>query len=366
MAKRRPKSRPRTERPTPTRDFVAEFARLEPRYRQLAQRVDGLIVELLRLHHISVHATEYRSKTVDSFAEKIQRPGKRYDDPLSELSDLAGNRVILYYQEDVNAVCDILRSEFSVDDERRIDKAAELDADHFGYNSVHLVVGINDDRLALPEWNSFDGLVTEIQVRTVLQHAWAAVSHSLQYKRESDIPTTLRRRPNRLSGLFELADDEFSTIRTKRQEVVEHISHQLAEENLATEVNSLSVSQYLADSKVAQLIEMSAAKQDELDIEPDDDLATNTPSIAQLIHITTIQQLDERLQEVAPQSERFFEEFASEQGDTKCLGDRDHWCAVLLAAAAHNGISVPKLKQAVRWGEDYCEATLSSGSSVFG
>jgi trimethylamine:corrinoid methyltransferase-like protein len=52
----------------------------------------------------------------------------------------------------------------------------------------------------------------EVHVRTVLQHAWAAISHSLQYKKEDDVPAALRRRLNRLAALLELADQEFTTL----------------------------------------------------------------------------------------------------------------------------------------------------------
>jgi len=63
----------------------------------------------------------------------------------------------------------------------------------------------------------------EIQVRTVLQDAWAIIDHHLIYKRESDIPTKLQRKLNGLAGLFETADNQFDNIRRERDAYLEKV-----------------------------------------------------------------------------------------------------------------------------------------------
>jgi putative GTP pyrophosphokinase len=113
------------------RDFVSEYAAKHSLYQQFAQKVDSLVLELLKKRQISTHATEYRAKSIEGFSEKIRRPGKSYKDPLVELSDLSGNRVILHYQEDVDTVCSLLRKEFRVDDSRSVNKSEELEFDRF-------------------------------------------------------------------------------------------------------------------------------------------------------------------------------------------------------------------------------------------
>jgi putative GTP pyrophosphokinase len=65
----------------------------------------------------------------------------------------------------------------------------------------------------LPGWAKYKGLKAEFQVRTILQHAWDAISHKLDYKPESPMPRQNRRRLARLAGLLELADDEFSNLK---------------------------------------------------------------------------------------------------------------------------------------------------------
>jgi hypothetical protein len=73
----------------------------------------------------------------------------------------------------------------------------------------------------LPEYAPFAQTVTEIQVRTILQHAWAEIEHDIQYKSASVIPTELRRRFMALAGMLEIADREFQSIQDADQRLTE-------------------------------------------------------------------------------------------------------------------------------------------------
>jgi hypothetical protein len=69
-----------------------------------------------------------------------------------------------------------------------------------------------------PRYNKIKGLKFEIQVRTLCMHAWAAISHYLDYKAEWDIPIHLRKGLNALSGLFYVADEQYEQLYNARQE----------------------------------------------------------------------------------------------------------------------------------------------------
>ena len=127
--------------------------------------------------------------------------------------------MILYYEEDVRKVCRILKKEFFIVRSQSVDKAKLLADDQFGYRDLHYVVKLSKSRQRLPGWAKYKGLKGEFQVRTILQHAWDAISHKLDYKSESPMPRQNRRRLARLAGLLELADDEFSNL--KMQAVAE-------------------------------------------------------------------------------------------------------------------------------------------------
>jgi hypothetical protein len=81
---------------------------------------------------------------------------------------------------------------------------------------------MKSQRTDLPEYRPFRLLKFELQIRSILQHAWAEIEHDLQYKTKEAIPRELQRRFARLSGLLELADDEFIGL---RQNIIEYRHH---------------------------------------------------------------------------------------------------------------------------------------------
>jgi putative GTP pyrophosphokinase len=198
---------------------IDNFELQRPLYVSYTDRLKELITELLRINDVKIHLIEARTKTVESFSEKIRRPGKSYQNPLDELSDLSGIRVIVYYQDDVENVAKILSQELKVVESEVSHQPSKYSPDQFGYISLHYVVKLTAQRTKLPEWKIYKAFRSEIQIRTVLQHSWAAVSHALQYKHESDVPKQLRRKLYRLAGLFELADEEFVSVRDTTIEV---------------------------------------------------------------------------------------------------------------------------------------------------
>jgi len=65
-------------------------------------------------------------------------------------------------------------------------------------------------------YDPIKSLKCEIQVRTASMHAWATVSHHLDYKQEADIPSELKDDFYALSGVFYIADSLFEQFREAR------------------------------------------------------------------------------------------------------------------------------------------------------
>lgn len=217
------------------------------RMRKFARRLQGLILDLLSAEAVDVVQTEFRAKTVDSFQEKVRRKGRPTEgDALSSVTDLVGLRIITYYLEDVEKVGGLLASEFEVDKNHSADKAEVLASDQFGYRSAHYVVRLKSSRSALPEWRPFADIAVEIQVRTALQHAWAAVSHKLEYKSPGDAPASLRRRLFRLSALFEMADEQFAILRDESQATNLAYRAEVSKGQLDVPIDASSVGAYMA------------------------------------------------------------------------------------------------------------------------
>ena len=235
--------------------FVSQYTIKKPLYDEFTSKLVELLKALLRIRSIDTQLIESRTKDTGSFREKISRSSKRYVDPIREVTDLSGIRIIVYYEEDLDIVCQLIENEFEIDRSNSIDKRTVLRPEEFGYQSIHFVVKLSRSRCDLLEWHHLAGLQAEIQVRTVLQHAWAAISHKLQYKHEEDVPQVLRRRLFRLSALLELADEEFMSLRNRTAALTQEIEQQLSEGETNLEINLLTIEEFLRTSpEVKQLV----------------------------------------------------------------------------------------------------------------
>jgi putative GTP pyrophosphokinase len=216
----------------------------------LTDALTRLVRQVLVQETIDISQLEARTKAVDSFSEKIVRK-KKYDDPLSQITDLVGLRVILYYPDDVLAVGALIENEFDVDWSCSFRQDPEAEPDRFGYRSDHYVVRLTQQRCALPEWRRFAGYCAEIQVRTVMQHAWAAVDHKIRYK-APDLPADLQRRLYQLSALLELADGQFASLQQASDDAVGSYEASVKAGDLGMGLDALSLRAYLDQTRVGE------------------------------------------------------------------------------------------------------------------
>lgn len=184
------------------RAYAADHARLEKAGREAVERVVGILDEA-GINYLSVGG---RAKSIASFAEKASRTrdGRPlYPDPLRDIGDLLGVRVITFVAGDVEIVADLLAEQLVVLDDRDLGELTASEG-RFGYASRHLQVEV-------------DGHEVQVQLRTVLQHAWAEFEHDIRYK--GSVPpehaSEFDRRFTLAAGLLELADREFSAIRDR-------------------------------------------------------------------------------------------------------------------------------------------------------
>ncbi|MFO1110331.1 MAG: hypothetical protein U1E61_14180 [Bradyrhizobium sp.] len=166
---------------------------------------------------IKLSSIDARAKEPDSFGRKAAKPSDtnpdvpKYADPLTDITDLAGVRVITFFPDSIPKIDKIIQQEFNVLE--RSDKGEKLlDEGRFGYKSIHYLVNFSVSRSSLAEYEQYSGTVIEIQLRTILQHAWAEIEHDIQYKSTSVIPHEISRRFNALAGMLEVADREFQAV----------------------------------------------------------------------------------------------------------------------------------------------------------
>ena len=178
----------------------------------------SLTTAVLRDTPIEIDAVTARVKDRE---ESIAKFSRKYREKLEEtnieyeivdwISDLIGIRVVCLYDTDVYEVQQILKHNFETVDESDKKKAIEASESAFGYKGVHLDLKLGRGRENLAEYQRYKSLQVEVQIRTISQDAWSTLDHKIKYKK--NIPVDLKRRINRLAGLFELADQEFVLIR---------------------------------------------------------------------------------------------------------------------------------------------------------
>ncbi len=203
---------------------VREYAEHHADLRLAADQYVAMVTSILDDAGINYLTVTGRAKSVASFAAKAARlaDGRPvFADPLREITDQIGIRVITYVHSDVQAVADLLEDQVVVYDDRDLGQETAGEG-RFGYASRHLLVGLDPVRDGQDGYALLRGRQAQIQIRTVLQHAWAEFEHDIRYKGtipDEHVPD-FDRRFTLAAGLLELADREFSTIRDRLRDGV--------------------------------------------------------------------------------------------------------------------------------------------------
>lgn len=183
--------------------ILEEYRSQLPVFEKMQAQVMQKLEDALGRSGIIVTAITSRIKTEESLKGKLALKGQKYRS-LSDITDILGARIITFYTDDVDRIAAIAEQLFDIDWANTVDKRKIHETDSFGYSSLHYIC-----RLPGYEYRF------ELQLRTTLQHAWASINHDIGYKTGVEIPREYLRQINRLAGILEMADDEFSRIRTE-------------------------------------------------------------------------------------------------------------------------------------------------------
>ena len=201
-----------------------------PLLKQLEEQASDMLQKALREQSIQLNAFEHRIKTEKSLTGKLEKKGYKYE-TLFDITDLVGIRVVTYYTDDVDKVAAITKQIFDIDWKNSVDKRKHQ-LDSFGYLSLHYICYLKEGPMR--------NIPFEVQMRTALQHVWSAIEHDIGYKGAVKLPPEFVRQFSRLAGMLEMADDEFSRLRTtmtdyRRQVQALVKSGQFSEVSLSTD-----------------------------------------------------------------------------------------------------------------------------------
>lgn len=200
--------------------ILQEYKDNLPLFREVSEQVYNNLKKTLSDAGLILAAIECRVKTEDSLAGKLELKGSKYAS-LKDITDIIGLRVITFYTDDVDKVASAVERMFTIDWANSIDKRKAHEIDSFGYLSLHYICSMPDFPYRF-----------EIQMRTILQHAWANMNHDTGYKSGVEVPRRYFRNMSRLAGMLELIDDEFSKIRSELTDYRRKVQALVASGNL--------------------------------------------------------------------------------------------------------------------------------------
>jgi putative GTP pyrophosphokinase len=169
--------------------------------------LDDVLNKVLKYERLNIQLVTSRLKEPTSLGLKISS-GAKYK-ALTDVTDVLGLRIVTTYKNEVPFIVQQLRDAFEIDEANTNTNDAKTESE-FGYSSIHLIVFNAKDDTYKTNNKKFHGLKAEIQIRTILQHAWAEISHKIDYKAKEKPGSIYKRKLFRVAAFLELADQEFS------------------------------------------------------------------------------------------------------------------------------------------------------------
>lgn len=199
--------------------FLKRFEQEKGTYELAVKQASALIKELLVNSPALVHLISARCKQTSSLWLKLCE--KRYGQPAQQVTDIVAARVITYYKDDVQIIVKALTDALEVHPHKSVNKREELEAVEFGYTSVHLITRTKGSWSTSPLYFALKDKWFEIQIRSILEHAWAEIEHEVVYKSGIVYPVLIKRRFARIAGAIEMLEDEFLALREHQQQLIE-------------------------------------------------------------------------------------------------------------------------------------------------
>jgi putative GTP pyrophosphokinase len=238
--------------------LISEFKQKKHVFEKYRDKLDSLINDILSVSKLFPHQITCRVKDEESISRKIKRKEGKYSS-LNEITDIVGIRIITYFEDDVDKIAEIIKREFAIDQLNSVDKRI-VENDKFGYRSLHYIISFSEDRLGLIENKFFLNLKAEIQIRSILQHAWAEIEHDIGYKGEIEIPQFAKRNFYRIAALLETADIEFVKLKNTLKEYETTISKSIEENPEDVLIDKTSLNKYIRESYLVKNIDLEIKK----------------------------------------------------------------------------------------------------------
>jgi putative GTP pyrophosphokinase len=189
---------------------LAEFDAKKDALIVFVDKTKSLIEDFLQDAKIQYQSVQARVKTREKLRIKYLDPTKKYG-RLVDITDQVALRIITYYEDEIDRVAEIVKREFKIDQTNSVDKR-EMEPDKFGYYALNYVCQYTPERISQVEYKKFADTNCEIQITSILRHAWSEIEHPW-YDLKGVFPDNIKRRFARMAALLEIAESEFLSLR---------------------------------------------------------------------------------------------------------------------------------------------------------
>lgn len=218
-------------------------------YEALTSAIASMLPLFLR--EVRYHSILHRTKSLDSLRLKLQ--AKDYADPTHNITDFSAVRVVCYVLSEAKRVEEIIRQCFDIDEKRSdLSDTERGSPKEVGYWGRNIVAKLPDNLTTMPGFNKFEGLWFEVQVHTILAHAWAEIEHD-SYK-YGELPDALRRRFTDLGGTLRQADRELNALAADQDDYLRELKAPLGRRELSKPLTITSLTEFLR-SRFPRLVE---------------------------------------------------------------------------------------------------------------
>lgn len=196
--------------------FIGYYSEDYALFRRAAAELQDYIAENIADLPQPIHVTQARAKQPESLRSKCRRKG--YKNPAVQVTDLLAVRVITYFKDDLDAVAARLRNVLQISEAKSRDTRKNLAENAFGYRSVHLVARLKPSEAVFRP--SLARRWFEIQVRSILDHAWSEIEHEAVYKSGIRYSKEVRRRFKAVAASLEVLEDALAALTTERDKLI--------------------------------------------------------------------------------------------------------------------------------------------------
>lgn len=197
--------------------LIRDYEAIKVDLKKFGRFVDGILKEycnsLPARERVQI-GPKYRIKENYSLKDKAFNREKIYGEPLLEIQDKVGTRLVLLTMNEVDFISTLIKNERRwafVDKSQEISRIRLKEAERFTYQSEHFIVKPRR-KYFRPVSAKIDYLTCEIQVRTLMQHAYSEVSHDTVYKGDYSNNKPMIRALATSMALIETSDEKFKEV----------------------------------------------------------------------------------------------------------------------------------------------------------